>query len=325
MRINFYIFSVISIIIIAFTGCSVANPGKTLDPVAGNPGATPPDAVPVTPVLVSEPMPVVTTPVENSPEATPAPNVEETPEPIAIIEQTPTTPEANIIDVTENVTVSTPVASPEVTAAPLPDSYENSPAPAPIPSPVASSDHDQDAATPAPAPQVSEPIVEAQPIPPAIMEVVEISNPSTDNGDSNPPESAPEVNQPAPISNVNPMPAPIAALPTPEVASPAPTPASAYDEDEGDGNNDNVSDTSGPSNSNGNGDSGNSNNDEDTEFVVNGTCLGKKNAGVVWYDHRKKDKKQNTSVKCKNNKFEIKIKDKKKNLPFLEMQTLFFD
>ncbi len=65
--------------------------------------------------------------------------------------------------------------------------------------------------------------------------------------------------------------------------------------------------------------------DEETDIVVVGSCLGKKKAGLVWYDNRGYQKKKNKSVTCKNNKFELIVKEKKKDLKYIELQTLFFD
>jgi hypothetical protein len=65
--------------------------------------------------------------------------------------------------------------------------------------------------------------------------------------------------------------------------------------------------------------------EEDTEFTVAGSCLGKNQSGVIWYDKRKKEVKQNRSMHCKNNRFEFKIKAKKSILPYIEVQSVFFN
>ena len=373
MNFRIYALSIVSTLIVVLGGCSVADPGKTLNPASGIPDATtPPDTAPVTPVLVSEPMPVVSAPVENSPEATPAPAPavtptpppapaeatapemtpspyvasepttapssetsaepapvtmtppEEMPEPLATIEETPTTPAANIIDVTEIVKVSEPVSTPAVVSNEMDSSTTNNDSYSPPVTNVTDNQSEPNSGSPTVAP--TEPAVQT-PVPAAIMEVVEISNPAPEYGtDPSMPEQTPVVAAPAQQPTPTPMPAPIQAItpspaPAPVVAAPAPapvvagpTPSSTYDDEDEDNNQ-----------SPNYGNSGKDESNDDTEFTVSGSCLGKKNAGVVWYDNRDKNKKKNTSVHCKNNKFEIKIKDKKKNLPYLEIQTLFFD
>ncbi len=64
--------------------------------------------------------------------------------------------------------------------------------------------------------------------------------------------------------------------------------------------------------------------DIEIDILVAGSCLGKKKAGVVWYDKRRPQKK-NKSVSCKNGKFEIKIKVNKKDVDFIDVQTLFYN
>ncbi len=60
------------------------------------------------------------------------------------------------------------------------------------------------------------------------------------------------------------------------------------------------------------------------DILVAGSCLGKKKAGVVWYDKRRPNKK-NKSVHCKNGKFETNIKVNKKDVDFIDVQTLFYN
>ncbi len=64
--------------------------------------------------------------------------------------------------------------------------------------------------------------------------------------------------------------------------------------------------------------------DIEIDVLVAGSCLGKKKAGVVWYDKRRPNK-QNKSVQCKNGKFETKIKVNKKDVDFIDIQTLFYN
>lgn len=79
-------------------------------------------------------------------------------------------------------------------------------------------------------------------------------------------------------------------------------------------------------NSNAESDSTNYDSSDDIEIdiLVAGSCLGKKNAGVVWYDKRRPNK-QNKSVHCKNGKFETKIKVNKKDVDYIDVQTLFYN
>ncbi len=67
-----------------------------------------------------------------------------------------------------------------------------------------------------------------------------------------------------------------------------------------------------------------SSDDIEIDILVAGSCLGKKKAGVVWYDKRRPQKK-NKSASCKNGKFEIKIKVNKRDVEFIDVQTLFYN
>ncbi len=64
--------------------------------------------------------------------------------------------------------------------------------------------------------------------------------------------------------------------------------------------------------------------DVEIDILVAGSCLGKKKVGVVWYDKRRPEKK-NKSVNCKNGQFETKIKVNKKDVDYVDVQTLFFN
>lgn len=65
-------------------------------------------------------------------------------------------------------------------------------------------------------------------------------------------------------------------------------------------------------------------NNAESDIVVDGSCLGKKKAGVILIDIRDKDKTKTKSVVCKNDKFVIKFLEKKKDHPFLQVQAVFF-
>jgi len=60
--------------------------------------------------------------------------------------------------------------------------------------------------------------------------------------------------------------------------------------------------------------------EEDVDFVVEGKCHGKKKATVL-YNHKGKKKKGLTAL-CNKDRFKIKIREKKKHLKSLKVQTL---
>lgn len=60
--------------------------------------------------------------------------------------------------------------------------------------------------------------------------------------------------------------------------------------------------------------------EDDVDFVVEGKCHGKKKATVLY--NRKGKKKKGLTTECKKDRFKIKIREKKKHLKSLKVQTL---
>lgn len=60
--------------------------------------------------------------------------------------------------------------------------------------------------------------------------------------------------------------------------------------------------------------------EKDMDFVVEGKCHGKKKATVLY--NRKGKKKKGLTALCKKDRFKIKIREKKKHLKTLKVQTL---
>ncbi len=60
--------------------------------------------------------------------------------------------------------------------------------------------------------------------------------------------------------------------------------------------------------------------EDDVDFVVEGKCHGKKKATVLY--NRKGKKKKGLTAMCKKDRFKIKIREKKKHLKSLKVQTL---
>ncbi len=60
--------------------------------------------------------------------------------------------------------------------------------------------------------------------------------------------------------------------------------------------------------------------EDDVDFVVEGKCHGKKKATVLY--NRKGKKKKGLTAECKKDRFKIKIREKKKHLKSLKVQTL---
>lgn len=64
--------------------------------------------------------------------------------------------------------------------------------------------------------------------------------------------------------------------------------------------------------------------DSEKEIYVAGSCNGRKKAGVIWYQKNDTKKKGESSTNCKNDKFEFKLKFKKKDAEFILIQTVFY-
>ena len=60
--------------------------------------------------------------------------------------------------------------------------------------------------------------------------------------------------------------------------------------------------------------------EDDVDFVVEGKCHGKKKATVLY--NRKGKKKKGLTAECKKDRFKIKIREKKKHLKSMKVQTL---
>lgn len=68
----------------------------------------------------------------------------------------------------------------------------------------------------------------------------------------------------------------------------------------------------------------NNEDDAEKEMFVAGSCNGRKKAGVIWYHKSDSKKKGESSTNCKNDKFEFKLKFKKKDAEFILLQTVFY-
>jgi hypothetical protein len=294
-------FNLILINFLAFSfsiGCSVAQPLNGTDTAASSGGNSPLEpATPSQPVIVTEPVPILSPDLEDSPNEEPVASIPENklpethfpenssddadyfdiPDTIATIDETLANPAAEIVEADDVFAVVVPPISP-------PDSTSTDSQYVEFENPMPNVALEPDV-----APEVID-----ERLPASLMEVVEIANPPNPSYDE-------------PLEELN-----------PDVSNNTDNDEDDSDrviEDEFNRQDEEDRDSNGKLKKN----------KKETEFTVNGNCLGKKRAGVVWYDKRNKRKKKSKSVLCRNNKFKTKIKEKNKHLKFIELQTLFFD
>lgn len=60
------------------------------------------------------------------------------------------------------------------------------------------------------------------------------------------------------------------------------------------------------------------------EVSVEGKCHNKKKAVIFWYHKKNSKKKKSRMVDCKDGKFKYKIREKKKHLKHIDVQTAFY-
>jgi hypothetical protein len=300
---NFYLFPVLFLAFSFLVGCSVAQPLNGTDAGASNSVDSPVlPSTPTQPVIVTEPIPIVspdfeenpidqpvaTNPEYNSPdsESTEPPSDEpeyvDPPDTIATIDESSSNPAAEIVEADNVVSVVVPPANPvELVDSDSVDAENENPIP-----------------NVALEPDVAPEEIEDR-LPASLMEVVEIANTNLLSDDEPLEELTPEISY---------------------IADNEEGESEGAIEDEYSHQNKEYENHSSKKSK-----KHNRKKEKETEFSVNGNCLGKKKAGVIWYDKRDKQKKKSKSVICRSNKFETKIREKRKHLKFIKLQTLFFD